>query len=160
MDAGLAGETVVLWWGLFDQDLYVEHDDRRYGPYAPSGGPIPLHRYRKYQKSRAEERADRVAALAARIGLPRAALDGDDRPVAAAPPAPAARVPFVDPDPFQELAYPDRVSAKRAIADELGLPLARLSTEDRAFIDALVGETLTKKVVLARVRQRFKGGAC
>ncbi len=37
--AELAGETVVLWWGLFDQDLYVEHDDQRFGPYKPSGGP-------------------------------------------------------------------------------------------------------------------------
>lgn len=47
-----------------------------------------------------------------------------------------------------------------AIADEIGLPLAKLSAEDRAFVDALVGETLSKPVVLARVRQRFKGGAC
>lgn len=160
VDAGLAGETVVLWWGLFDQDLYVEHDDRRYGPYAPSGGPIPLHRYRKYQKSKAEERADRVAALADRIGLPRAALTGDDLPASAGVPAVPARVPFADPDPFQELAYPDIVSAKRAVADELGLPLARLAAEDRAFIDALVRETLVRATVLARVRQRFKGDAC
>ncbi len=42
----------------------------------PSGGPIPLHRYRKYQKSKLEGRADRVAALADRLGLPRATLDG------------------------------------------------------------------------------------
>jgi hypothetical protein len=160
VDAGLAGETVVLWWGLFDQELHVEHDDRRYGPYSPSGGPIPLHRYRKYQKSKAEERADRVAALAERIGLPRAALDGGDLPAPIEPPVAAPRVPFADPDPFQELTYPDIVSAKRAVADELGLALAKLSAEDRAFIDALVRETLAKTTVLARVRQRFKRGAC
>lgn len=153
--AELAGETVVLWWGLFDQDLYVEHGDRRFGPYTPSGGPIPLHRYRKYQKSKLEERADRVAALADRLGLPRATLDGTR------PPAPLTRRaldrrPFTDPDPFQQLAYPSPIAAKHAIADELGMPLARLSAEDRAFIDALLRDTLEKPAVLTRVREHFK----
>lgn len=161
VDPDLAGETVLLWWGLFDQDLYVEHGERRYGPYSPTGGPIPLHKYRKYQKPKSEERADRVAALAERLGLPRAALDGDTalaiavaRPEEPAP----AKVRFTDPDPFQEFAYPDVMAAKRAIADEIGRPLAKLSPEDRAFIDALVRETLTKNTVLAQVRARFKGG--
>jgi hypothetical protein len=153
--AELAGETVVLWWGLFDQDLYVEHGDRRFGPYTPSGGPIPLHRYRKYQKSKLEERADRVAALADRLGLPRATLDGT------LPPAPLTRRaldrrPFHDPDPFQQLVYPSPFAAKHAIADELGMPLARLSVEDRAFIDALVRDTLEKPAVLTRIREHFK----
>jgi hypothetical protein len=54
VDPDLAGESVVLWWGLFDQDLYVEHADRRYGPYRPWGGPIPLHRYRSFKKTKTE----------------------------------------------------------------------------------------------------------
>lgn len=161
VDPDLAGETVLLWWGLFDQDLYVEHGERRYGPYSPTGGPIPLHKYRKYQKPKSEERADRVAALAERLGLPRAALDGDTALAIAvawpAEPAPV-KVRFTDPDPFQEFAYPDVMAAKRAIADEIGCPLAKLSPEDRAFIDALLRETLTKNTVLAQVRARFKGG--
>ena len=155
VDAGLAGEEVVLWWGLFDQELYVEHGDRRFGPFAPVGGPIPLHKYRKFQKSKAEERADWVAALAERIGLPRAALDGGDVP---SPPAVAlpAKVTFVDPDPFQTLAFPNVIAAKRAVADEIGMALAKLAPDDRAFIDALVRETLARDVVLARVRAYFK----
>lgn len=156
VDAGLAGETVVLWWGLFDQDLYVEHGERRYGPFAPSGGPIPLHRYRKYQKSRIEERADRVAALAERLGLPRAVLDGDDVPVSPEPSAAVTRSAFVDPDPFREFTYPNVIAAKRAVADELGLPLAKLGAEDRAFIDAVVRETLVRRMVLERIRDRFR----
>jgi hypothetical protein len=155
VDAGLAGETVVLWWGLFDQDLYVEHGERRYGPYAPSGGPIPLHRYRKYQKSRIEERADRVAALAERLGLPRAALDGNDLPPSGLS-ATVTQSAFVDPDPFQEFTYPNVIAAKRAVADDLGQPLARLDDKDRAFIDAVVRETLVRRVVLERIRGRFR----
>ncbi len=52
VDPDLAGETVILWWGLFDNELYVERDERRYGPFYPVDGPIPLHRYRKFKKSR------------------------------------------------------------------------------------------------------------
>jgi hypothetical protein len=155
VDAGLAGEEVVLWWGLFDQELYVEHGDKRFGPFSPSGGPIPLHKYRKFQKSKAEERADRVAELAERIGLPRAALDGGELP---SPPATTlpARVAFADPDPFQTLTYPTIIAAKLAIADEIGMALAKVTADDRAFIDALVSETLSKDAVLSKVRARFK----
>jgi hypothetical protein len=47
----LAGEEVVLWLGLFDQELFVEHGEKRFGPYLPVGGPIPLHRYRTFKKT-------------------------------------------------------------------------------------------------------------
>ena len=36
------------------------------------------------------------------------------------------------------------------------MPLARLSVEDRAFIDALLRDTLEKPAVLTRVREHFK----
>lgn len=35
VEPDLAGEKVILWWGLFDRELYVEHQETRYGPYAP-----------------------------------------------------------------------------------------------------------------------------
>ncbi|MGI4944900.1 MAG: IS481 family transposase [Janthinobacterium lividum] len=159
VDADLVGETVLLWWGLFDRDLYVEHGERRYGPYTPVGGPIPLHRYRAHQKTKGEERANRIAALAERLGLPRAALEGNPDLVGVAAPLAVrpelAKVAFADPDPFQELAYPNFIRAKLAIADLLGRPLARLSDEERAWINSLLAETLGKAAVLARVRERF-----
>lgn len=154
VDPDLAGETVILWWGLFDRDLYVEHGERRHGPYAPIGGPIPLHRYRKFQKTRTEERADRVAALAERLGLPRAALDGGDDLPAALPPAGIVRT-----QPFEAavaVAYPNAVLAKLAIADLLGTPLARLPESQRAWIDALLRETLDRTTVLTRARDHFR----
>lgn len=63
--------------------------------------------------------------------------------------------PFQDPDPYQEFTYPTTLMAKRAIADYLGQPLAKLSVEQREFICVLVEETLTKKVIMERVRQYF-----
>src|SRR3546814_2531923 len=97
----LAGETVTLLWGLFDQQLFMEHDGKRHGPYEPSRGAVPLYRYRKYQKSRAEERLDKVVRLADPLGLPRATVTGGHRPLPSLPPStagPAGRhKPFREP---------------------------------------------------------------
>ena len=41
VDPDLAGEEVILWWGLFDTERYVERGERRYGPYAPGRWPHP-----------------------------------------------------------------------------------------------------------------------
>ena len=76
VDADLAGETVLLWSGLFDQDLYVEHGDARFGPDHPVGGPVPLHHYRQHKKGKRVRRADRVAVLASALQVPRAVLEG------------------------------------------------------------------------------------
>ena len=163
VDAELAGETVVVWWGLFDQELWVEHGDERMGPFRPVGGPIPLHRYRKHRKSRHEVRADQVAALAAKLALPRAALSGENAVVmtnirreidATAIPV----RPFQGPDPFHELVFANPIAARRAIADEVRAPLAKLSDEDRAFIDALLARTLARPEIIAAVRERFPQG--
>ena len=144
----LAGEEVVLWWGLFDQELYVEHGDRRSGPFTSVGGPIPLHKYRKFQKSKADERADRVAALADRIGLPRAALDGGELPSTPSAVRRRSRQTTLHLDPVSvsdaglSLSI---IAAKLAVADEIGMALAKVTAEDRAFIDALLRETLAKR---------------
>jgi hypothetical protein len=163
VDPELAGETVVVWWGLFDQELYVEQGEERFGPYTPVGGPIPLHRYRKHRKSRREHRADRVADLAGRISIPRAAVSGEADIVdlganALSAPLPPAARPFVGPDPFHELTFPTPLAARHAIADELRLPLAKLGDDDRAFIDRLLAETLSRPVIIAAVRERFPAG--
>jgi len=69
-----------------------------------------------------------------------------------------ARQPFRDPDPFHELTFADPLAARRAIADEIRLPLAKLSDEDRAFVDALLARTLARPEVLAAVRDHFPPG--
>ncbi len=157
VDPGLAGETVILWWGVFDNELYVEHGEHRYGPYIPVDGPIPLHRYRQFKKSRAEKRVDRVEVLASKLELPRAALEGGavTLPEIETETLPAAQ-PFSDPDPFQELHYTSAIDAKKAIASELGIPLARLSGEQMAAINTLVSDTLDKPVIEEFVRTHLK----
>ena len=156
VDPDLAGETVTLWWGLFDSELYVEHREKRYGPYRPVGGPIPLHRYRHFKQTQTQQRADRIEALAAALALPRAALADAALalPVAGTPGVPA--MPFVDPDPFQEFTYPNVIAAKLAIADELARPLAKLAPEAMAQLDAFLAQTLRKADVLAFARHQLR----
>lgn len=152
VDSDLAGEDVMLWWGLFDQELFVEHGEKRFGPYLPVGGPIPLNRYRTFKKSAAQTRADRIETLASQLELPCAALESrPDVAVFIRPDGIPAQA-FADPDPFNQLTYPSILAAKRAISEFLGLPLAKLSTDQLARINELVQSTLNKQEVLARVR--------
>lgn len=156
VDPDLAGETVILWWGLFDDELYVEHGDKRYGPYMPVGGPIPLHRYRRFKKTPTQQRADRIEALAETLALPQLALGSALHISLPVETSPTLVRPFVDPDPFREFTFSTVVAAKRAIADELGMPLAKLPREQMNAIDALLARTLRKTEVLEHIRTHIK----
>jgi hypothetical protein len=156
VDPNLAGETVLLLWGLFDNDLYVEYGGERTGPYYPVSGPIPLNRYRSFKRTRADERADRLHLLAAQIGLPIAALSGETDVRLAGPTTPVELPRQAFNANADEYRYPTAIAAKLAIADEIGKPLAKLGVDDRAFIDGVLAETLTRSVVLARVREHFR----
>lgn len=151
----MAGETVVLLWGLFDDELYAEFDCERFGPYYPVSGPIPLHRYRAFKRGKVYERAERIRSLADQLGLPIAALAGDN--VRLAPSATAVELPRQPFDPAaHEYRFPSVIAAKLAVADDLAQPLAKLSPEDQAFIHQVLSETLTRRIVLERVRGYFR----
>lgn len=155
VEPDMAGETVVLLWGLFDDEMYVEFDGEKFGPYRPVAGPVPLHRYRAFKRGKADERADRIRALADQLDLPISALAGSD--VHLSSPAAAMSLPH---QPFDAEAhayhFAGAIAAKLAIADDLARPLAKLAPEDRAFIDQVLAETLNRSVVLARVRDYFR----
>ncbi len=155
VDPELAGETVILWWGLFDTELYVEFHEQRYGPYSPVGSPIPLHRYRSFKKTRTHKRADRITQLAKQLDLPATASEAvpwsnRQNNVISFP-----IQSFVDPDPFQELFFPNAIVAKRTIADYLGRALAKLTPEQLTKVNSIVETTLNKKEVMQQVRDYF-----
>jgi hypothetical protein len=155
VDPQLAGEVVLLLWGLFDDALYVEYEGERSGPYAPVAGPIPLHRYRAFKRGKREERADRIRQVADQLTLPLAALTGGDLRL-----QPPTIPPTPPTQPFNadalEYHFPTTVAAKLAIANELGLPLTTLAPDDRAFIDHVLGETRMRRLVLRRIRDYFR----
>ena len=161
VEPDMAGDWVILLWGFFDDELHVEYNGEKFGPFHPVSGPIPLHRYRSFKRSKADERAERIRALADQLGLPIAALSGNDLRLStpASVPADIARQPFDA--QAHEYHYPTTIAAKLAIADDLARPLTKLSQEDRGFIDQVLGETLNRRIVLERVRSYFrqqKGG--
>jgi len=152
----MAGETVILLWGLFDTELYVEFEAVRSGPYCPVSGAIPLHRYRAFKRGKADERADHIRALADQLGLPISALAGSDVRLAPSTMAP----PDIPKQPFDaqalEYHYPNAIAAKLDIAADLAQPLAKLCADDRAFIDRVLAGTLARSAVLTQVRNHFR----
>ena len=156
VEPDLAGEKVILWWGLFDHELYVEHQDRRYGPYEPIGKPIPLHSYRSFKKTNTQKRADRIEALAQQLTLPPSAIGRVELPTTVAEnviPFPVRS--FVDPDPFEELRFKNAIAAKKAIAHYLVKPLAKLNNEQMAAVEAILEESLNKEEVMTKIKDYF-----
>ncbi|RMV73704.1 Integrase [Pseudomonas caricapapayae] len=155
VEPDMAGESVVLLWGLFDNELYAEFNGERFGPFYPVSGPIPLHRYRAFRRGKADERSERIRSLADQLGLPIAAVAGNDVMLTpSAVPVELPRLPF-DAE-AHEYHFPSVIAAKLAVANELAQPLAKLSKEDLAFIHQVVSETLIRRVVLERVRSYFR----
>lgn len=159
VDPDMAGETVILLWGLFDDEMYVEFSGETRGPYYPVSGPVPLHRYRTFRRGKAAERADRIHALARQLNIPISALSGSDLRVV----SDDTQQRIIDELPHQpfdirkfEYHFPTVIAAKLAIADILATPLARMSDEERAFIDSILTETLNRSEVLARIRSYFR----
>lgn len=159
VDPNLAGETVVLWWGLFDNELYVEYQEQRYGPYNPVGAPIPLHRYRTFQKTVRQKRFERIEILAKQLALPSSAIGVVSLPISEPKVIEFPRQQFVDPDPFQELVFKSELAAKQAIADYLGRPLAKLTPEQMTEINGILEITWDKKEVMSQIKAYFEGKA-
>jgi hypothetical protein len=79
----------------------------------------------------------------------------------ATPPAPTPGValpgtPFADPDPFREIAFPNAITAERAIADYLGIPLAKLPAQEMSKLDAALADSLRRADVLDYARTHLK----
>ena len=156
VEPDLAGEKVILWWGLFDSELYVEHQETRYGPYAPIGKPIPINSYRSFKKTNTQKRADRIEALAGQLTLPSSAIGQVELPVVSENVIPFPVRSFVDPDPFKELTFKNSIEAKKAIAYYLVKPLAKLTSEQMAAVESILSKTLNKKEVMTQIKDYFR----
>lgn len=155
VEPDLAGEKVILWWGLFDSELYVEHEEHRYGPYAPIGKPIPINSFRSFKKTNTQKRADRIEQIASQLSLPVSAIGQVELTTAAENVIPFPVRSFVDPDPFEELTFKSAIEAKKAIAHYLVKPLAKLTTEQMAAVESILEKTLKKKEVMTKINDYF-----
>jgi transposase InsO family protein len=158
----LAGSTVTLLWGLFDNELRVSYKEQHYGTFYPVGGPIPFGIYRSFKKSSKEKQIDQIEQLAKVISIPRSVLTNGD--ITAKGLISAAKLseekqaymPFVLENPFEQTKFKNPIEAKTAIARWLGYPLGRLLPEQLEQINSIVAEDLDKKVIMMQVKQLFK----
>lgn len=155
VEPDLAGEKVILWWGLFDTELYVEYQENRYGPFAPIGKPIPINSYRSFKKTNTQKRADRIEALAQQLALPSSAIGKVELPIVAENVIPFPVRSFVDPDPFEELTFKNAIEAKKAIPYYLVKPLAKLTPEQMATVESILEKTLKKEEVMTQIKDYF-----
>jgi hypothetical protein len=154
----LVDEKVVVWWGLFDNELFVEHGDVKYGPYKPSGGPIPLHTYRRHKKTKREKTAERIEDLSKKLSVPRSVLTGkpeDNVIINLVPQKPVVSTPFVDRFEYEVPEFENKAVAKLTISKYLGRAIADLPEDAREFIAELVAKTLNKKEVLDSIKTYF-----
>ena len=128
VDPQLAGEVVLLLWGLFDDALYVEYEGERSGPYFPgvradSAPSVPRVQARQARGARRPypSRGRSAHAAAGRPG-------GDDLRLQPPTIPPARPTQPFDADAL-EYHFPTTVAAKLAIAEELGLPLTKLTPD-------------------------------
>lgn len=149
-------------WGIFDNELYVEFNNEKQGPFYPEEGPIPFGKFRKHKKSNVEIKADRIGQLANTISLPRSALSGSKASDQAL--LTQANIvhletpkstPFDDSPFLQSATFKNKLDAKTAISDYLGKPLSRLTDQQLAAINFILDESLDKKAVLEKVRTYF-----
>jgi len=138
--------------------LFIEYEGERYGSYIPSGGPIPLHKYRSFKKTDNEKRAERIEKLAKKLSLPKSALEYDEDGILyeiADDEVDDNMRPFEDPDPYQEIFFPNVIAAKQAIANYIGAPLAELNPDQREKIDQILSKTLIRSQVFEKIRNYF-----
>jgi len=160
----MAGEKVIILLGLFDNELYVEFQGQKHGPFYPSSGPIPLHTYLSFKKTKIEKQIDKLELLAKKLSLPRSVLTGqfgsdlrliEQAKLIAEDVKPQPFVPFEDSN--IEMAYfKTTLEAKLAIAKFLGKPLATVSEAQRLELDKLISESLHKTTLLGKVKEFFK----
>ncbi len=156
VDPDLVGEKVFLWWGLLDDELYIEHEQKRFGPYSPVGAPIQLHRYRKFKKTKKEKKADKIELLSKQINLPREAITSKVEPLPNLPNSPGKSIPFPLDIDTESLDFENHIEAKLAISKYLGCPIGSLPPDDRKFVADLVLDTLNKSEVLAKAKSYFR----
>ena len=159
----MAGNEVILLHGLLDNEVYVEFQEQKVGPFYPSKGPIPLNSFRRHPKTKTEKMADDIASLAQSISLPISVMTGSDNQTidqlkkAHIITKNQSYIPFQD---EKNSLFLDKLEAKQAVARLLGKPLAELFPQQINIINQIVEETLNKEQVESKVKQYFTLSLC
>ena len=149
----LAGEYVNVWWGMLEHEIYIDFDDKKYGPFHPQSAPLPLNRFRSFKKTSFEKRNDKIRELADSIAIPRRALEEGVR-------VDIDHRSKIEPHKVRVFTetYQNVIQAKLAISNQLNLPLAKLSEEMREKINDILKKSLEKDYINKKIRDLQAGG--
>jgi len=155
VDDEFRGKQVEVWCGLLDEGLFIRTPDGTIrGPYKPAPVPLPFGKFHKPKKSQLDLRREKVINLARNIDIPKESVFVDNRVQedqkrdflvpgeTIAPQSPTGALYFVNP-----------FTAKQAIFKEFGIPLGRLSQQQRQKIDQILQTTLRRDKVMSEVKK-------
>jgi transposase InsO family protein len=163
LTADMAGEKVLVLFGLFDNELYVEFQGQKHGPFYPAESPVPLHTYCSFKKTKLEKQVDKIELMAKQLSLPFSVLSGEfGGDLKLLKQAKLIRedkvqvfVPFED-NNIEITYFKTKIEAKLAIAKLIGKPLATISELQRLELDNIIAESLHKATLLEKAREFFK----
>lgn len=160
----MAGSKVTVLFGIFDNELHVEFKDKKYGPFYPSNGPIPLHKFKKFAKSAQEKQADEIHQLAKDLSVPLSVMTGkkEDQIISSLRSAHMVKEDIVS-IPFEENKprfFKDRIEAKKAISHYLNRPLAEINVNQLTYINQVINDSLNKEIVLSKIKHYFTLTLC
>tara|TARA_B100000586_G_C20111441_1_gene430153 strand:- start:824 stop:2473 length:1650 start_codon:yes stop_codon:yes gene_type:complete len=154
----LAGKEITILLGLFDNEIHIEYEDKKEGPFYPSNGPVLFNTFKSHKKSHQEKVADKIEVLASEISIPIEVLSGNNSTLITAiqstdlVPDSTVSIPFQE-DVSKYKYFNSKIDAKVFISEYLGKPLAHLTKNQMAKIDSILLESLEKKIVLAQVKE-------
>lgn len=158
LTADMAGNEVILLHGILDNELYVEFLEKKFGPFYPSCGPIPLHSFHRHKKSITEKRADEIAQLAYTLSVPISIMAAEEPRIINSLEKSHAILnnqPYIPFDEDKIIFFQDQIEARQAIALFLNKPLAELSEQQSKHINQIIEESLNKHHVITKVKQLF-----
>jgi len=156
----MAGQEVTLLLGLFDNELYVDFENKKEGPFYPSKTVISFDQFKKWKKNTLEKQADQIKDLSEEISIPRTALSDLDDSTKQKLDLHGTNLFTVPSQPFLDEVinrqnFSDSLEAKVAIAEHLGFPLSELKETEMERVNGIVSSTLDKEATFKQVDGYF-----
>lgn len=160
VDDELVGREVTVWYGLLDNNVFIDYNGDKFGPFTPTTGPISLGTYRSAKLTAAERALKKIEKMVEKISLPRSVVDANynNNPHNINEVKEKIIVKsklFEIKDVFEEFRFSTTVRARMFIASLIGVPLGSLEQDKLDRIQALVSETLEKKKIIDGVQEIF-----
>lgn len=148
LSPNFAGLEVTLLFGTFDNQVYVEYEGKKAGPFYPEAAPSVFLDYNSTHTTDREKLADEIYLLSAGLSVTNSLSNSDSNIIEFN----EERIKSV---PFKEDKHilSNKLEAKKFIANYLGKSLSELSSNYLSYINDILEETLDSEVIIYRLKQ-------